>query len=71
MNSLARLAIALQKSLFINMAVHRPIPNCSPVDRYVSPVASRHNVTVSRLYTGIDCRSLVSFFVISGYLRIS
>ena len=48
------------------MAVHRPIPNCSPEDRYVSPVASRHNATATRLCTGIDCRSLVSFFAISG-----
>ena len=66
MNSLARLAIALQKSRFINMAVHHPIPNCSPVDQYVSPVASRHNATTTCLCTGIDCRSLVSFFTISG-----
>ena len=53
-------------SCFINMAVHRPIPNCSPVDRYASPVASRHNATATHLCTGIDCRSLVSFFAISG-----
>jgi len=66
MNSFASLAIALQKSCFINIAVHHPIPNCSPVDRYVSPVASRHNATATRLCTGIDCRSLVSFFAISG-----
>ena len=48
------------------MAAHRLIPNCSPVDQYVSPVASHHNATATRLCTGIDCRSLVSFFAISG-----
>ena len=39
----ALLAIALQKSAFKSIAVHLPIPNCRPVDLYVSPVANRHN----------------------------
>ena len=41
----ALLAIALQNSAFKSIAVHLPIPNCRPVDLYVSPVANRHNAT--------------------------
>ena len=65
-NSVARLAIASQKSCVINIAVHLPMPNCSPVDLYVSPVARRHNATATRLFTWIHWRNLVSLFVKSG-----
>ena len=58
----ALLAIALQKSAFKSIAVHLPIPNCRPVDLYVSPVANRHNATATRFFTGIHSRNLVSFF---------
>ena len=66
MNSFTRLTIALQKSCCINIAVHLPVPNCTPVDLYVSPVANRHNANATRLCIGIDCRSLVSCLTISG-----
>ena len=65
-NSVARLASASQKSCVISIAVHLPMPNCSPVDLYVSPVARRHNATATRLFTGIDWRNLVSLFAKSG-----
>ena len=60
------LAIALQKSCFISIAVHLPMPNCRPVDLYVSPVANRHNAIATLLFTGIDWRNLVSSFAKSG-----
>ena len=65
-NSVARLAIASQESCVINIAVHLPMPNCSPVDLYVSPVAGRHNATATRLFTWIHWRNLVPLFVKSG-----
>ena len=49
-----------------NIAVHLPIPNCRPVDLYVSPVANRHNATATHLFTGIHSHNLVSFFAKSG-----
>ena len=58
----ALLAIALQKSAFKSIVVHLPIPNCRPVNLYVSPVANRHNATATRLFTGMQSRNLVSFF---------
>ena len=58
--------MALQKSAFKSIAVHLPIPNCRPVDLYVSPVANRHNATATRLFTGMHSRNLVSFFAKSG-----
>ena len=62
----ALLSIALQKSAFKSIAVHLPIPNCRPVDLYVSPFANRHNATATRLFTGIHSRNLVSFFAKFG-----
>ena len=62
----ALLAIALQKSAFKSIAMHLPIPNCRPVDLYVSPVANRHNAAATRFFTGIHSRDLVSFFAKSG-----
>jgi len=46
--------------------VHLLIPNCRPVDLYLSPVANRQNTTATRLFTSIHSRNLVSFFAKSG-----
>ena len=56
------MAIALQKSAFKSVALHLPMPNCRPVDLYVSPVAKCHNATATCLLTGMHSCNLVSFF---------